>query len=95
VIARRGLRELWLSHPDAEQPLRAWYDEASRASWTTPQDIKARYRSASFVGRSRGVFNIAGNKYRLVAAVAYRWQKLWIRFIGTYAEYDKIDVETV
>jgi len=95
VIARRTLREFWLSHPDAEQPLRAWYSEACRASWRTPQEIKASFRSASIVGNSRVVFNIAGNKYGLVVAVAYRWQKMWIRFVGTHAEYDKVDVEHV
>jgi mRNA interferase HigB len=95
VIARRTLGEFWVSHPDAEQPLRAWYSEAYRASWQTPQEIKASFRSASIVGNSRVVFNIAGNKYRLVVAVAYRWQTMWVRFVGTHAEYDKVDVEHV
>jgi mRNA interferase HigB len=86
VIARCTLREFWLSHPDAEQPLRAWYGEACRASWQTPQEVKASFRSASIVGNSRVVFNIAGNKYRLVVAVAYRWQTMGGRFVGTHAE---------
>ncbi|EIM01263.1 type II toxin-antitoxin system HigB family toxin [Rhodanobacter sp. 115] len=63
--------------------------------WTAPQDIKARYASASFVGNNRVVFNIKGNTYRLIVAVAYRFQTVYIKFIGTHAEYDRIDAETV
>jgi mRNA interferase HigB len=95
VIAKRALREFWKQHPDAEQPLKAWYDEARKAKWLQPHDIKAMYRSASFVAHSRVVFNIGGNKYRLVTALDYRRQALFIRFIGAHAEYDKINVETV
>jgi mRNA interferase HigB len=95
IIAVSTLKDFWMHHPDAEQPLRAWYDEAKHASWVTPQDIKARYASASFVGSNRVVFNIKGNTYRLVVAVAYRFQILYIKFIGTHAEYDRIDAGTV
>jgi mRNA interferase HigB len=95
VIAKRTLREFWEQHTDAEQPLKAWYDEARKAQWLQPPDIKAMYRSASFVANSRVVFNIGGNKYRLVTAVDYRRQALFIKFIGTHAQYDKVDVETV
>jgi mRNA interferase HigB len=95
IIAVSTLKDFWVHHPDAEQPLRAWYDEAKHASWVTPQDIKARYASASFVGSNRVVFNIKGNTYRLVVAVAYRFQILYIKFIGTHAEYDQIDAGTV
>ena len=95
VIAIKALRDFWARHPDAEQPLKAWYDEARHAQWTTPQDIKARYASASFVGGNRVVFNIKGNDYRLVVAVAYRFQAAYIKFIGTHAEYDRIDAATV
>ena len=95
VIAKRTLREFWERHADAEQPLKAWHDEARKAQWLQPSDIKAMYRSASFIANSRVVFNIGGNKYRLVTSVDYRRQALFIKFIGTHAEYDKIDVETV
>lgn len=73
----------------------AWHDEVAKAKWVSPQDIKNRYASASFVGRNRVVFNLKGNEYRLIVAVAYRIGGVYIKFIGTHAEYDKIDVETV
>ena len=97
VIARRTLRECWAQrgHGDAEQPLRAWFAEARRAAWRTPSDVKAAYRNASFVGNDRVVFNIGGNKYRLVVALKYSAQIAFIRFVGTHAAYDKIDVEEV
>ncbi|MBB1086970.1 type II toxin-antitoxin system HigB family toxin [Lysobacter sp. SG-8] len=95
VIAISTLRGFWKRHPDSEQPLKAWYDEAKHAAWTTPQDIKNRYASASFVGKNRVVFNIKGNDYRLIVAVAYRFQAVYIKFIGTHAEYDRIDAATV
>lgn len=95
VIAVSTLKDFWKLHPDAEQPLKAWYDEAKHAAWTTPQDIKDHYASASFVGRNRVVFNIKGNAYRLIVAVAYRFQAVYIKFIGTHAEYDRIDAATV
>ncbi|MBD8524606.1 type II toxin-antitoxin system HigB family toxin [Pseudoxanthomonas sp. CAU 1598] len=95
VVAVSTLRSFWESHPDSEQPLKAWYDEAKHAEWATPQDIRDRYASASFVGRNRVVFNIKGNDYRLIVAVAYRFQAVYIKFIGTHAEYDRIDAATV
>jgi len=95
IIARKTLREFWKHHPDAEQPLRAWYAEAKSARWLTPNEIKLRYRSASFVANNRVVFNIGGNKYRLVVAIRYDVGIVFIRFIGTHAAYDKIDVTTV
>ncbi len=97
VIARRTIRDFWEAsgRGDAERPLRTWFAEARRAVWRTPADIKAAYRSASFVGSDRVVFNIAGNKYRLVVAVKFSAQVVFIRFIGTHAEYDRIDPEEV
>lgn len=91
----RTLRDFWKRHPDAEQPLRAWYREAKAAVWATPHDVKAMYRSASIVGDSRIVFNIAGNNYRLVVRCNYSYQIAYVRFIGTHTEYDRIDVETI
>jgi mRNA interferase HigB len=95
VIAKRTLREFWTKHAAAEQPLKAWHHEAEAAAWAGPKDIKLRYASASFVGNDRVVFNIAGNKYRLIVAVKYAAQIVFVRFVGTHAEYDKIDAATV
>lgn len=95
VVAVSTLRSYWERHPDSEHPLKAWYDEAKAAAWRGPQDIKNTYASASFVGSNRVVFNIKGNNYRLVVAVAYRFQAVYIKFIGTHAEYDKVDAATV
>ncbi len=97
VIAKRTLREFWESTPkyaDSEDPLKAWYREAKQAIWLTPADIKEQYRNASILKNNRTVFNIAGNKYRLVVEINYPAQMIFIRFIGTHQEYDKIDVET-
>ena len=95
VIAKRTLREFWEKHPGAEQPLKAWHNMARSATWHTPTDIKAQFRNASFVANNRVVFNIAGNKYRLVVVVRYRIQRIFVRFIGTHQEYDKINVSEV
>lgn len=95
VIAVSTLRRFWARHPDAEQPLKAWYDEARRAIWRSPQDIRNRYASASFVGNNRVVFNIKGNDYRLVVALAWRYQAVYIKFVGTHVEYDRVDAATV
>ncbi|GGC94715.1 hypothetical protein GCM10007418_12860 [Halopseudomonas salina] len=80
---------------DAKGPLESWYEEVTHAVWSSPQDVKNRYGTASFCGKNRVVFNIGGNKYRLVVEVQYRAQIVWVKFIGTHARYDQIDVETV
>lgn len=95
VIAVSTLRDFWQRHPDAEQPLRAWYEEATSAAWTQPANIKAQYRSASVLKNRRVVFNIKGNDYRLIVAVAYRLQVVYVKFVGTHREYDAVDAETV
>jgi len=95
IISRKTIREFWEKHPDAEQALEAWYHDAKRAVWKTPADIKNVYRNASFVGNNRVVFNIKGNQYRLVVAIQYQHGIIYIRFIGTHAEYDKIDAATI
>ena len=97
VIARGALQRYWErpGREDAEEPLKAWYAEAKSAAWKSPADIKARYRSASFVGNKRVVFNIAGNKHRLVVHVNYRLGIVLIKFVGSHREYDKIDAATV
>ncbi|HUK56852.1 MAG TPA: type II toxin-antitoxin system HigB family toxin [Nitrospiria bacterium] len=95
ILSRKILREFWEKHPDAEQPLQAWYHDVKHADWRSPANIKAVYRNASFVGQNRVVFNIKGNKYRLVVAVQYDFRIVFIRFIGTHKEYDAINAEKV
>ena len=95
VIAKRALREFWDRFPDAEDALKTWFAEAERATWSTPGEIKAQYRSASILKDSRVVFNICGNKYRLVAKISYKNGIVLIRFVGTHREYDAINAEEV
>lgn len=96
VIAKRALREFWgQGYDDAERPLIEWYRMMERASWPTPQALKAEIRTASILKGGRVVFNIAGNKYRVIVSIRYTEQIAWIRFVGTHAQYDQIDEETV
>ena len=97
VIAIATLKAFWEDdkHKDAEQPLRAWYDEATKAAWQQPADIKAHYRNASILKNRRVVFNIKGNDYRLVVAVSFKLQLIYVKFVGTHQAYDAIDAETV
>jgi mRNA interferase HigB len=95
VISVRTLKSFWEKHPDAENALRAWYTEAKKARWKGPQNIKAEYRTASILRNNRVVFNIKGNTYRLVVAVKYDFQIVYIRFIGTHVAYDKINAEEI
>lgn len=95
IIASSTLRNFWQLNPDAEQPLKAWYQEARSAKWKSPHEIKRMYRSTSIIGDNRVIFNIAGNKYRLIIKFNYDFGIGYIRFIGTHAEYDNIDVEKV
>jgi mRNA interferase HigB len=95
VIAVSTLRTFWERCPDAGQPLKAWYEEATHATWTQPADIKAQYRSASVLKNRRMVFSIKGNDYRLIVAIAYKLQIVYVKFVGTHMEYDAVDAETV
>ena len=95
IIARRALKVFWEKHQAAEHPLKSWYREAAQAEWNTPNDIKGRYRHASFIRGNRVVFNIAGNKYRLIVHVNYDYRISYIRFVGTHSEYDRIDPEHI
>ena len=95
VIALKNIRDFCLRHADASAALTAWTQEALTASWKTPHDIRHRYGNAGFLGHNRVVFNIKGNDYRLVVAVAYRFEAVYVKFIGTHAQYDAIDAETV
>lgn len=95
IIAKKVLRDFWELHPDCEQQLKAWYQETSNAVWKGPALIKKEYPSASFLIDNRVVFNIKGNHYRLIIKINYDYQMIWIRFIGTHAEYDKINAKTI
>ena len=95
VIALKTLKDFYQLHPDAEQPLKAWLSEAQKANWTEPSEIKAQYKSASILKSRRVVFNIKGNAYRLVVAVAYQFGAVYIKFIGTHEQYDRIDANIV
>lgn len=98
IIAKRTLRQFWerdRRFADAKRALEDWYAQASRADWATPAAIKAQYRDASILKGSRVVFNICGNKYRLVVKINYPYRIVYVRFLGTHAEYDSIDAETI
>ena len=95
IVAVKFLRAFWEKHPDAEQALKSWAYEAKKAAWKQPAEIKEQYRSASILKNRRVVFNIKGNDYRLIVAIAYRMQWVYIKFLGTHAQYDKADAATV
>lgn len=97
IIALQTLKEHWEKpgREDSEQLLKAWYHEAKQANWSNPNDIKSQYRSASIVDNNRVVFNICGNKYRLIVQINYQNQWVFIRFVGTHKEYDQIDVANI
>ena len=95
VIAKKILREFWVVHPDCEEQLKSWYREASQATWKYPNELKGEYPRASILRGNRVVFDIKGNKYRLIVKINYDYQVVWIRFIGTHSEYDRIDAENV
>ncbi|MEX2044933.1 MAG: type II toxin-antitoxin system HigB family toxin [Opitutus sp.] len=95
VIARKTLKDFWERHADAEQALKAWFHEAKSARWKSFTDIKARYRSADTLPGNRVVFNVKGHSYRLVSAIHFNTGIVYIRFIGTHAEYDRIDATTI
>lgn len=98
IISRGTLRHFWEIHKDAAEPLKAWFREASAADWANPHAVKALYGSASVTsvtGDNRIVFNVAGNKYRLIAKFNYDYQVGYVRFIGSHAEYDAISAEAI
>jgi mRNA interferase HigB len=95
VIAKKTLKVFWLKHSDCAEQLKSWYKEAEEAHWSTPQDLKKLYPTASILGDNRVVFNIKGNSYRLIVKINYDYSIVWIRFLGTHAEYDKINALTI
>src|SRR5579872_4105309 len=96
VIAIKKLRDFWESgRGDAEQPIKAWYHLVKKSVWKTPNDIKSQFKSASFIKDNRVVFNICGNKYRLIVHIRYDLQIIFVKFMGTHSEYDKIDANKI
>ena len=95
VIAKKALREFWMEHADCEQQLKAWYRETEKSEWGNTNEIKKEYPSASILGSNRVVFNIKGNNYRLIVKINFHYQMIWIRFIGTHKEYDRIDAKQI
>ena len=95
ILSRRTLREFWALHPDAREPLETWYQRVNREKWPTPAVLLELWPRASIVGQDRAVFRIKGNDYRLVARIFYPGGEVYIRFVGTHAQYDRINVEEV
>lgn len=97
IIAKRTLKRFWEqpAYSDAQGPLESWHEETIKANWSTPQAVKDQYGGASICGNNRVVFNIGGNKYRLVVEIQYQAGIVWVKFIGTHAQYDKINVENI
>jgi mRNA interferase HigB len=95
IIAKRTLKKFWEEYPDSEQPLKAWHDEVLKAQWNSFNDIKNDFGAASIIGNDRVVFNIKGNKYRLIVLILFNGGKIFIRFVGTHAEYDKINAKDI
>lgn len=95
VIAKKVLRDFWTKHADCEEQLKSWYKETKEANWKGPMDIKREYQSASFLQDNRVVFNLKGNKYRLIVRINFDYGVVWIRFIGTHSQYDKINASNI
>lgn len=95
VVAKSTLREFWEKHRDSEEQLKIWYSESLKANWKKPGDIKKEYVKASIIGDNRIVFNICGNRYRLIVKLNYKRGWVFIRFVGTHLEYDKINAEKI
>ena len=95
IISRKTLRDFYEKHSDAKAPLEAWFHETVAAAWKSPRDIKIRYPSADVLPGNRVVFNIKGNTYRLIVKIHYNTAIVFVRFVGTHADYDKIDAAVI
>ena len=96
IIAKSALRAFWTKHPQAEGPLRTWYAIVSKAAWDGPADVKREHgATVDFVADNRLIFDVGGNKYRLVVRVSYPFRRVLVKFVGTHAAYDRINPETV
>jgi len=95
IVSRKALREFWEKYPDSKHALQTWYTSVKHSTWKNPSDIKSTYHTASFLANNRVVFNIKGNQYRIVVVVQYKFGNVFIRFVGTHREYDRIDATTI
>ena len=95
IIARKTLQKFWERHSDAEASLRSWHGQVEKESWDTPQQVMESWNGVRMIGANRAVFNIKGNRYRLVVHIEYPIKKVYVRFVGTHAEYDRIDTREV
>jgi mRNA interferase HigB len=95
VVAKKILRDFWEKHEDCEQQLKSWFREVQKSEWENPNRIKEEYPTASILNNNRIVFNVKGNNYRLIVKISFEYQMVWIRFVGTHAEYDKINANTI
>lgn len=95
VISRKLLREFWIKHSECEQQLKSWFQEVNKGTWKNLNELKREYPSASILEDNRVCFNIKGNNYRLIVKINLHYQIMWIRFIGTHAEYDKIEANKI
>ncbi|MDQ3248808.1 MAG: type II toxin-antitoxin system HigB family toxin [Chloroflexota bacterium] len=95
ILTKKRVRDYWEMHPQAEQPLKRWHDYVRKAQWSAPADVKRDYHTADILPNNRVVFNIGGNNYRVIVKIEYRFQDVYVRFIGTHAEYDRINARTI
>lgn len=91
IIAKKKLRDFWKKNSDAEQPLLAWHREVEKEDWSTPADLKRKYPKARIIGDNRAIFNIRDNRFRLIVRINYQYRVIYIRFVGTHKEYDRIN----
>ena len=95
IVALRTLRQFWKKHPQAETPIRVWYASVSKAEWKSPADVKRQFGTTiDFIADNRVIFDLSGNKYRLIVHVSYTYKRVLVKFVGTHAEYDRIKAET-
>lgn len=95
IISRTKLIAFWLKHQDSEVALRYWFNKVAKANWKSVNELKKDFPYADYVGENRVVFNIKGNNYRLIVVIYFAGQKIFVRFTGTHAEYDKINAKII
>jgi mRNA interferase HigB len=95
IVSRKKIRDFWIDHKESEEALKTWYKVAMQSNWQNSNEIKAQYKNASVIKHGRVIFNICGNKYRLIVKFNFEMQWAWVRFIGTHSEYDKINALTI
>lgn len=91
ILAKKILRDFWEKNPETKEQLKSWYQETSKSNWTNPNYVKEEFPNSRLIPNNRVIFNIKGNQYRLIVRVNYKYQMVYVRFIGTHEDYDKID----